>query len=386
MPIEIISVKLEIINTKVKEKLERIISSIEGFGVQQPGTSGFVDLLILETGEDINKGFNLLDSLIESGIATEIFLTSSRTDQEILIQALRKGVKEFFPQPINDEEVKSALLKFRERRKEPSSKKKKEGKIINIISAKGGVGATTVAVNLATSLVELKGIEMVALADLSPQLGEISLFLDVKPTYHWGDIAKNINRMDTTYLMSVLSKHSSGLYFLPSPPNWEDTSSIKPDSLAKILGVMKEIFDFIVIDSGQAISNFAKNYLELLDNIFIVSVLNLPCLANTERLLETFYRLNYPMEDVKIVFNRYLPNSDISLKDGEKTLNKKHFWIIPNDFPTAMSSLNQGKPISVVEPRSEISRSFKTLAASITEKDYEDEKKDSRLKFWKLKK
>lgn len=386
MPIDIISVKLEINNPKVKEKLEAIISSVEGFRIQGPGVSGSADLLILETGEDIKKGFQLLDSLLTSGVATEIFLTSSRTDQEILIQALRMGVKEFFPQPLKDAEVKTALLKFKDRRKESGPKEKRNGKIIDLIAAKGGVGTTTIAVNLATSLVELKEVGLVALVDMNPQLGEIPLFLDIEPTYHWGDIAKNINRMDTTYLMSVLSKHPSGVYLLPSPPRMEDVAEINPQNVLKILDVMKEVFDFIVIDSGQALNNIAVRVLDVSDSVFLISVLNLPCLANAKRLLETFYKLNYPLEDVKIIVNRYLKNSEISLKDAENSLDKKPFWVIPNDYSTAMSSLNQGKPISAVDPRSEISKSFRTLANALIEKGEDKEETDTRWKFWKTRK
>jgi len=386
MPIEIISVRLEINNPKVKDKLETIVSSLEGFRIQEPGTSGSVDLLIMETGEDIKKTFRILDSFNEAGFASEIFLTSSRTDQEILIQALRKGVKEFFAQPVKEDEVKTALLKFKDRRKE-SAKKKRNGEIINLIAAKGGVGTTTVAVNLAVSLIELRDVgRMVALVDMNPQLGEIPLFLDVELTYHWGDIARNIDRMDTTYLMGVLSKHPTGIYIMPSPPGLEDIAEINPKSVLKILDAMREVFDFIVIDSGQALNNIAISVLDISDSVFLVSVLNLPCLANAKRILDTFYKLNYPMENVKIIINRYLRNSEISLKDAENSLDKKPFWIIPNDYPISMSSINQGKPISAVDPRSGISKSFKNLAAALVEKEEIGKESSTGWKFWKSRK
>ena len=84
------------------------------------------------------------------------------------------------------------------------------------MGSKGGVGTTTIAVNLATSLHELKGSPSVVLVDMNPLLGEIPLFLNIKASFDWGELVKNINRVDSTFLMSILAKHTSGIYVLPA--------------------------------------------------------------------------------------------------------------------------------------------------------------------------
>src|SRR4030067_3373704 len=109
---ENIIVRFELRQPKVKEILEEVITSMEGFKLQEEGTSLSCDLLILEIGEDLEKEFLLIQKIQDSGIAREIFLTSPRMEPHLLIQALRAGAKEFFPQPIQKEEVKVALLKL----------------------------------------------------------------------------------------------------------------------------------------------------------------------------------------------------------------------------------------------------------------------------------
>ncbi len=169
-----ILVKLDIKQEKVKVEFEEIVSSTDGFQIEKNSTPPSFDLLILEIGEDLKKEFQLITNIQDSGMAREIFLTSSRFDPDLLIQAIRAGAKEFFPQPIKKEEVRLALSKFRDRREKVGigREKRKKGKIIDVIGSKGGVGNTTIAVNLAASLIESGGSPLVALIDMNLLFGE----------------------------------------------------------------------------------------------------------------------------------------------------------------------------------------------------------------------
>ena len=133
----------------MSQALEEVASSEDGFRLQRTDERDTADLLILEIGEDPDKEFQRIQTMLSSGAIREIFVTSSRVEPELIIQAYREGVREFFSLPIKKEEVVKALLKFRERA--PSVEKKKIGKIITVLGSKGGVGTTTIAVNLATS-------------------------------------------------------------------------------------------------------------------------------------------------------------------------------------------------------------------------------------------
>jgi pilus assembly protein CpaE len=369
MPEKIISVRLEIKKQKVREELEELISSMEGFQIQKSSNPLPSDLLILEVGDDLKKEFQVIHNVQASDLFKEIFLTSSRIETDLLIRAIRAGAKEFFPQPIKTDDVRSALLKFKERKESLRSSEGsgKRGKIINVIGSKGGVGTTTLAVNLATSLIESGGSPSVALIDMNLLFGEIPIFLNltIESAFNWGEIARNITRLDSTYLMSILAKHSSGIYVLPSPTGLDGVNVATPEIIEKLLGLMRTVFDFIVIDGGQSLDDISLKILEMCDIALLVAVLSLPCLTNVKRLMWTFQKLGYPQdENIQIIISRYHKNSVISLKEAEQSIKKKIFWNIPNDFPTTMSAINQGKTLSSVARGAEITKNFRELASS----------------------
>ena len=363
-----ITVILDIKNQDVWEEIKNAISSVEGFHVcdkalrvQNPGT---YDLLVMEIGDEPQKDIQFANTLKTSGIARDIFFTSSNTNPDILIEALRLGAKEFFIQPLKKEEVKKALLKIKGQKegKKGEGDSVKKGKIINVFGSKGGVGTTTVAVNLAISLLELEGSPSVAIVDLKPVFGEVPVNLNIEPAFSWLEITKNISRLDPTYLMSILYRHSSGIYVLPSPTELTDLA-ISPQPLATLLKFMQTMFDFIVIDSGQSLDQISQAITTISDKIFLVCVLNLPCIINLKKLLDTLKKLGCPDDEhIGIIANRFHRNSDISLKESEESLKKKISWSIPNAYKISMSATNQGKPVCTIAQGTEIGKKFKELA------------------------
>ena len=360
----VVTVRLEIRDGKVRKDLEETISSLEGFRIQK-SFSIPSEILILEIRDNSPKEFQIIQDAQTSGMAIEVFLTSPRLEPDLLIQALRVGAKEFFAQPVQGEEVKAALLKFKERKEknELPERKKRKGKILDVMGSKGGIGTTTVAVNLATSLSQSKASPSVALIDMNLLFGEIPIFLNIESAFNWGEVAKDISRLDATYLMGILSKHSSNVYILPSPTALDGGNVGTPEIIEKILYEMQEVFDFIVVDGGQSIDNTSLKILEISDMVLLVAIMSLPCLTNVKRLLWTFQKLGYPSsENIHLLINRFQKNSEISPKGAEKSINKEIFWFVPNDYLTTMSAINRGKTLSSVAPVAEISQSFVQLA------------------------
>jgi len=367
-----ITARLEMQNKDLKKEFEDIAASLEGYCVSNNGAQKQCDIMIMEIGRDIVKEFRLVHSLKNSGAVGEVFLTSSRTEPEILIQALRTGAKEFFTQPLNKEEVRASLVRYRDRFNDaPTGRhERKNGKIINILGSKGGVGTTTVAVNLAVSLKELMGAQSAVLIDMNLSFGEVPLFMDLKTVFNWGEITKNISRVDRTYLMSVLSKHSSGVHVLPSPTVFNGFSSTTPEIIEQLLVLLKNEFDLIIIDNGQLLNDISLKILEMSDDVFIVSLMSFPCLMNVRRLLETFWNMGYPHEEsVRIVINRYQKGQLLSIKEAEESIKKKISWFIPNDYNATMSAINQGKVLSSVAKKAEITESMKGMARLLMEKE-----------------
>ena len=376
-----IKVKIEAKNANTRKVLEELIRPEEGFHIQSPADTSWADLLIFELGVDMEKDFQVIESLFDLNAVGELFLISKQFDPELLLKAMRSGAKEFFSPPIKKEEITQALLKYKERiGKTKTGKTEKAGRIVEVIGSKGGVGTTSVAVNLAVSLAEKKGVQSVALVDTKILYGEIPLFLEIKPSYHWGEITNNISRLDTTFLMNILSRHSTGVYVLPSPAYLNGHKPQTPKIIEHLLTLMQGMFDFVVVDGGQPLDETCLKIIELSDTVLLVSTLTLQCLANTNRLLKSLHDLGYSTKErMKVIINRHHTNSEISLKDAEAGIERKVFWTIPNDYRTSLSAINQGKPFSQFSSKTAIAKSVNELAESLLKGEEKREKSG-----WKL--
>jgi pilus assembly protein CpaE len=342
---------------------------MEGFLVQGVHDTMPADLLILEIGDDREQDFDTLARARSTGRAKDFFLTSKHTSPDVLIQALRMGVKEFITQPVNEVELRKALLKYRDGTDSAPAQPKgpqRKGQIISVLGVKGGVGTTTIAVNLADSLVRLDGQPAVALIDMNRLFGEIPLFLSLEHVFNWVDISKNIARLDATYLTGILYRHRSGLRVLPSPDRVDDKGTVTPQVIEAMLRLMRTMFDYVIIDGGQAMDDISKTILRSADKVLLVAGLSLPCLINVKKLVKIFRELGYPPEpSVEVVINRFDKRSVITLREAEQSTGKKAFWAVPNDFNATMSAINQGKPLSVVEPGAEVTDSIAQMAAAL---------------------
>jgi pilus assembly protein CpaE len=376
--IQRILVKTRIKSLNNNKKFTQVIQAAGGFEVLDSADARPVDLLIYELGESPKKDFEFVQSIINSGEVAEVFLTGDSVEPGLLMQAMRLGIKEYLPQPLNEEEIRLALNRFMDQQNlKAVVSPAPAGKVVSVFGSKGGVGTTTVAVNLAVSLAKTKEPSRVVLLDMNTLFGEIPLFLEMAPKFDWGEITKNIERLDNTFLSNILTQHRTGVKVLPSPAYLNGHVRPTPEIMTKLLGLMKRMFDFVIIDAGQSTNETALKVLEISDTLLLISILSLPCLANTNKLLKSLTELGYvPQDRIKVVLNRYIKKGEISLKDAEAGIGKDLFFTIPNEYGATMAAINNGKPLIEVAPRSEITKSFLDLATSLSNPRAEEEKKE----------
>jgi pilus assembly protein CpaE len=126
---------------------------------------------------------------------------------------------------------------------------------------------------------------------------------------------------------------------------------------------MKGMFDHVIIDGGQSTDDTVLRVVESSDTLLLITILSLPCLANSNKLIKSFVELGYLHKDqIKVVVNRYVKKCEIPLNDAKAGIGEDLFWIIPNDYQTTMSAINQGKPLLKIAPKTQISKSFERLA------------------------
>ncbi len=362
------SVKIEAKKQATKDLLHRMAGSVEGFRVDSVSPAAECDLVIIELGENLETDFALIASLQQSGGVGEVYVTSANADPEILLRVLRAGVKEFFSQPIKEQDVTAALNKFKNSRskRDASLPTARKGKIINVLGTKGGMGTTTIAVNLAASLAELNnGIE-IALVDMNVLFGEVPLFLNLKPAVDWAEAARNIARLDATYLENVLVKHQSRVQVLAGPTRGTDQLRIQPGDLQSIFRIMQPMFDFIVVDSGHRLDEIAKAILRMTHRLFLVSGLSLPALVNLKQITEILASLGYPRKEaIEVIINRSDQKSGIAFEEVKEAINGKVFWHMPNDYRSVMTAINKGEPLNIAAPRSKVAAKLAEIAAEV---------------------
>jgi pilus assembly protein CpaE len=374
---EDLMIRIEAKNPDVAGQLERLVRSLQGMRIHPSGDMNGNGLLIFELGRELERDFLYVEALLSSKAVGEVFLTSRDPSPELLMHAIRTGAKEFLSQPLVEEEVRQALLRYKRRRNGSNHRELlKAGKITSVIGGKGGVGATTVAVNLAVSMMQREDISSVALIDMNLLFGEIPVFLEMRPKYHWGEIASQIDRLDSDFLMNILSRHSSGIYVLPSPAYFHYDQEKMPKIIERVLGLARSMFDVVIIDGGHSLGGLSSKTLEMSDEVLLISTMSLPCLSNTNKLLESFRSLGYPpRERIKIVMNRYEKNSEISLKEAKESVHQRIFCTLPNNYKATMTAINQGKPLDEIAPHSPITKGVKRLARMLVEGEDAVEKK-----------
>jgi pilus assembly protein CpaE len=372
-----ILINIETKSPITRAKFEQAIRDIGEMRIQGSGDTRPADLLIFELGDDIETEFEKIQSLLNSHGVDEVFLTSENNRPTVLLQAIKTGAKEFFSQPLKEQEIRIALERFKERRAQSVTKgRAKQGRIIDVVGSKGGVGTTTVAVNLAASLAQKKDAPEVALVDSKIMSGDIPIFLAFKPSYDWGAITENVTRLDAAFLTNLLTKHDCGVHVLPAPARLNGNHGAIPEVMAHTLGFMRSMFDFVVVDGGQTVDKTSLRIVEMSDSVLLMTVLNHSCLSNTKRLFNAFTGMGYsPRKRTRIVINRYLKNSPVSLTVAEDGLKEKIFWTIPNDYKNTIAAINQGKTLSQVASRSPINKNLKDLADKLSQSKEKPAKK-----------
>lgn len=298
----------------------------------------------------------------------KVLALSDNPSVDLIIEIMRAGAKEFVPIPIIKSEffesVNKLLSEFNE------TKKTNNCKIISVFSNKGGIGKTSLATNLALELSKITK-ENIALIDLNFQMGDITTFLDLKPSFNISYMLENLDKINETFLLSTLERYKkTSLYVLADPPYFKQADNIQPRQITKLFNTLKETFSYIIVDAEASFEGKNIAALDNSDLVLLVSVANLPALRNTQRCLELFEKLGYDKEKVKIIINRYMENDEIKEADVEKVLSKKIYWKIPNNYFAIMTAINKGIPVSEINDSTNIACSYKDLAQYISDNLY----------------
>jgi pilus assembly protein CpaE len=324
------------------------------------------DIALVSLDADATKGLALVARLSQDLPNCNVLVVSSSQEGSLILQAMRNGAKEFLGYPLRLEDFLAAL----DRIKQLSGSRTGEGRVrscqvYTVTGVSGGVGCTSLAINLACILARNER-RSVALLDLDLALGDADVWLDIIPDYTIQDVAENITRLDYSLLKRSLTKHECGAFLLPRPTHMEDTTSITPDELRRVVALLKATFTHLVIDVTKNYGPLDLAAMEMSDHVLLVTQLDLSSLRNVVRLMQYFDQRDGLGDKVKVIVNRLgLEDSQISLSKAVETIGRDIYWQIPNDYATMVESRNNGVPLVLQAPKAKLTRAIEQLAQSL---------------------
>ena len=340
--------------------LEAECSRYEFFSDVIAQTNPDIGVVVLD--ENPQKALALIESITASNPECNVLAVSSSNDGQVILQAMRAGAKEFLTQPVVVEDLMLAMERIGNSVGGGGVGKVRSSTIIAIAGATGGVGATSLSVNLGCVLAQSPK-NSVALVDLDLTLGDADVFLDTIPDYTLVDVAQNVSRLDFTLLKRSLTKHSSGLYLLPRPVQLQDAALITPDDFHRVLGLLKATFSHVIVDLSKGFTPIDLVAMQSAEHVLLVTQLDLPCLRNIVRLMMSFEEVEGLKDKVHLVVNRAgLANGQISLKKAQETVGRDVFWQLPNDYRVMIEMRNNGVPLIEQAPKAAITQSIISLA------------------------
>lgn len=314
------------------------------------------DVFIVDLDSNPEHALDLVENICGNSSAT-VIVYSANANSEMLVRCMRAGAREYLTEPFAASTVAEAMVRASVRRPASRPVKKTAGKLFVFVGAKGGSGTTTIASNFAIAISQ-ETQQNTLLVDLDLPLGDAALDLGITPAYSTVNALQNFNRLDRNFLLTLLTKHSSGLSVLAAPDKYTDMQASE-EAVEKLLTVTRQEFDFVVVDAGSRLGTSSKALFQDAVGIYLVTQVSIPELRNSNRLISDFFGSNSTKLDV--VLNRFSPRSlGIDEEHITKALTRPAKWKIPGDFPAARKAQNTASPIVLED--SPISRVVRQMA------------------------
>lgn len=323
------------------------------------------EIAIINLDSNAEKAISTIQSIRSAVPSCSILAVSKSTDGTTILKAMRAGAKEYLHSPVNKDELVEAIKRLQSAVVIESADGAAPSKVIAVGGCSGGVGSTSIAVNIAAHLAS-DSEKRVVLIDLDLALGDTDIYLDMIPEYTLLDVVQNAHRMDESLLEKTMTKHESGLYLLPRPVQLQEIDEIDPSGLSTMLEVMRTQYTHIVIDISKSYSRLDTIALEAATDVLMITQLDLPCLRNVVRLMMSFEETEGLKEKTRVVMNRTgLNTGQISITKAETFIGNEIYWKVPNDYKVMIDVRNNGVPLIVDAPKAGITTAICGLADKI---------------------
>jgi pilus assembly protein CpaE len=342
-----------------------------------------VSVCVIDFDRDRAQAVEAADSMQQTLHGrTTLIAVSAESNPNLILEAMRAGCSEYLTKPVSPDQLSASLDRLRTRasaRKKPSAKPL--GRILALLGARGGAGATTLAVHLGCFLVRQYGKKTLIL-DEHRRLGHVSLYLgEDQASYHFYELVRNIARLDEALLQGFVIHHSSCLDILPSPDVFYDSANVSLDDIQRAIRFLGANYEFVIIDCPHGIHNLSLTTIDCCDQLYLIATPDVPALRDLSRYIDRLLQSNVPPSKIKVVINRFSSEGSLTLEQIEKAIRQPIAITIPNSSTDLIRAMNTGNPI-LPERKSEFAIQMSKWAATLVPSEAAEAVEPKRRFFW----
>jgi pilus assembly protein CpaE len=330
------------------------------------------DLVLVAVEEPLPRAIQTIKAVRDIRPGAPVIAYSSVTDLRVVRQAMQAGVNDILASPLKPGEllasIETAMAGSEEEeeriRPENNGRKKSAGTVLTVFGAKGGIGKTTIATNLAAAIAR-DSENSVLVIDLDTRFGDVAILLDVEPRHTVAELAAQVSTLDRESFRSALIRHDSGAYVLPSPKHPKEWQRIEAEQIKDLVRMAARMFDYVILDTPGAFNDIVGTAIQVATEVLVITSVDMASIKDTSFILDLLDAESFPDERLLLTVNHANGANTIRAHDIERVLRKTAYWEIPHDSAVTLAT-QVGQPVVLAKPRSRAARSFAGLAEKIT--------------------
>jgi len=329
------------------------------------------DIFLVSFEEPVALAVQTIESLARVAPHAPTIVYSSLADANSVRRAMVAGARDYIIKPLKPDELSRSVYMVLEKEEQTlinqggeGTEAAARGTVLTIFGAKGGIGKTTISTNLATTLAKLTGAN-VCLLDMDTRFGDVAIMMDIAVEASIADVARHLDTLDRDKIRDYLVKHHSGVNILPAPLHPTEWRNLTPQHIEKIVELLAQTHDYVVIDTPGTFNELIATTLELANLILLVTSMDIASIKDTALALEMLRAAGVSEDKVKLTINHSTAANSLREEDVSRVLEYDVFWRIPHDLAVS-SSTQLGQPIVIAKPYARVSRAIIELTQALT--------------------